>query len=110
MKMIHLKDIPHDGLPLFDRQMVFNSTGEFSKMSFSLITLLPGQRVPEEGYGFHTEDEYSIFIEGEVYTESGDFTGNIKSGEATLIPKGERHWCENKTNKPCILACVMIGD
>jgi len=74
----------------------------------SYITLLPGQRVPVSGTGVHEEDEYSFFVEGEVYTESGTFQGICRTGEGTLIPRGERHWCENRTDRPCRLLCVMI--
>ena len=104
-----LAQVPVNGLPLFEIQKVYNVQGDFSAMSFSLITLLPGQRVPAEGFSCHTQDEYSIFLEGCVYTESGDYKGDCGQGEATLIPRGEHHWCENRTDKPCKLVCTMIG-
>lgn len=108
MERFMISGISSDGLPMFDRKKVFTAQGEYTDMSFSYITLLPGKRVPAEGLGRHAEDEYSIFLEGEAYTESGDFKGTLKAGDATLIPKGETHWCENRTDKPCILACVML--
>lgn len=108
MEKIQLADVPVNGLPLYERQTVFSPKGDFSAFTFSLITLLPGQRVPTQGTGRHEEDEYSIFLEGEVYTESGAYKGVCGQGEATLIPKGEVHWCENRTDKPCRLVCVMI--
>lgn len=109
MEKIKLADVPVKGLPLFEIQKVYNVQGDFFSMSFSLITLLPGQRVPADGFSCHQEDEYSIFLEGTVYTESGGFKGDCGVGEATLIPKGETHWCENRTDKPCRLVCVMTG-
>ena len=108
MRKIKLAEQPVKGLPLYETQRLFAAAGEFTDMSVSYITLLPGKRVPESGTGFHAEDEYSFFLEGEVYTESGEFKGMCGAGEATLIPRGERHWCENRSDKPCRLVCVML--
>jgi len=108
MKKLSLENIPATGLPLYEMQQLFNITQNISDVKISYITLLPGNRVPTSGEGVHTEDEYSIFIEGEVYTESGDFRGICRKGDATLIPRGEYHWCENRTDKPCRIVCVMV--
>lgn len=108
MKKITLSEVPVTGLPLYEMQKIFQEKGTYTDMTISLVTLLPGQRVPTEGTGKHEEDEYSVFIEGEVYTESGDFGGLCKQGEATLIPRGEAHWCENRTDKACQLVCVLL--
>ncbi|MGI6497305.1 MAG: cupin domain-containing protein [Oscillospiraceae bacterium] len=108
MKKIQLNECPMIGLPLYEMQQLFGASGDFSGMSISYITLLPGRRVPTSGTGVHTGDEYSFFLEGEVYTESGDYKGVCQAGEGTLIPRGERHWCENRTDRPCRLLCVMV--
>lgn len=108
MEKIKLDNIPVTGLPLYEMQRLFTAAGSFSQMSVSYITLLPGHRVPTSGTGVHEEDEYSFFLEGEVYTESGDFQDVCRVGEGTLIPRGERHWCENRTDRPCRLLCVLV--
>ena len=108
MEKIVLDDLPAKGLPLYELRRLFTASGSFRDMTISYITLLPGQRVPETGDGWHEEDEYSFFLEGEVYTVSGDFSGVCGAGEGTLIPRGEHHWCENRTDQPCRLVCVMI--
>lgn len=108
MKKLHIGDLPVTGLPLYEMQKIFMADGQYTDMTLSLVTLLPGKRVPTEGTGVHAEDEYSVFIEGEVYTESGNFADICKAGEATLIPRGEAHWCENRTDKPCKLVCVLL--
>jgi mannose-6-phosphate isomerase-like protein (cupin superfamily) len=108
MEKIQLNELPVGGLPLYEMQRLFGASGHFRSMSMSYITLLPGHRVPDFGTGVHTADEYSFFLEGEVYTESGDYQGICRAGEGTLIPRGERHWCENRTDRPCRLLCVMI--
>ena len=109
MKKIALCDVPVTGRPLFEMQTLFEVTQKAEKISISYITLLPGKRVPEgDGFSCHTGDEYSFFLEGEVYTETGEFAGISKAGDATLIPRGEKHWCENRTDKPCRIACVMV--
>jgi mannose-6-phosphate isomerase-like protein (cupin superfamily) len=108
MEKIKLDQIPVGGLPLYEMQRLFGASGTFTDMSFSYITLLPGKRVPDSGVGFHAEDEYSFFLEGEVYTESGAYKGMCSAGEGTLIPRGETHWCENRSDKPCRLVCVLL--
>ncbi|MGL4606238.1 MAG: cupin domain-containing protein [Eubacteriaceae bacterium] len=107
MKKIKLKEIPVNGMPLYEMQQLFHITSKSDEMKLSYITLLPGKRVPLAGVGSHEEDEYSFFIEGEVYTESGDFKGICKKGDATLIPRGEMHWCENRTEEPCRIICLL---
>ncbi|MEG2001406.1 MAG: cupin domain-containing protein [Evtepia sp.] len=103
-----LTQIPVDGLPLYEMQHIFHATKPANDVTFNYITLLPHQRVPLEGTGFHDADEYSFFVEGEVYTESGEMKTTCKAGDATLIPLGEHHWCENRTDTPCRLVCMMI--
>ncbi len=107
MEKISLDQIPVTGLPLYEMRQLFRASGNFSDVKISYITLLPGNRVPVSGTGVHQEDEYSFFLEGEVYTESGGFQGICRKGDATLIPRGEAHWCENRTDKPCRLVCVL---
>lgn len=107
MEKIKLDHIPVTGLPLYEMQRLFNVSGSFSNISINYITLLPGVRVPESDTGVHSEDEYSFFLDGEVYTESGNFKGVCRAGEGTLIPRGEHHWCENRTDRPCHLLCVL---
>ncbi|MEG2038851.1 MAG: cupin domain-containing protein, partial [Oscillospiraceae bacterium] len=85
-----------------------NISGDLTNVELNMITMPPGVRVPVEGTGFHDADEYSVFIDGEMYTESGNDKSIVKKGMATLIPKGEKHWCINKTDKPCTLLCMMV--
>ncbi|HZK24954.1 MAG TPA: cupin domain-containing protein [Oscillospiraceae bacterium] len=108
MKKVTLDSVPITGLPLYEMQQLFQINEPCSEIKISYITLLPGQRVPESGTGVHEEDEYSYFIEGEVYTESGDYQGVCGKGDATLIPQGEAHWSENLTDKPCRIVCVLV--
>lgn len=108
MNTIDVKNIKAVGLPLYEMKEMFNADGNFNNIKISLISINPGERIPKEGYGFHDGDEYSYFLSGEVYTESGNDKGIIGEGKATLIPKGEHHWCENRTDKPCTLVCVMV--
>lgn len=102
------KEIKSTGMPLYDLRKIFKMTGDYTDVDFSLITIQPGARVPAAGDGFHEADEYSYFLEGEVYTVSGEDVGVVGKGQATLIPRGERHWCENRTDKPCTLVCMMV--
>lgn len=108
MELIHVPNVEPHGLPLYEMRELFHIEGGYTDAKWSLITILPGSRVPETGDGFHDADEYSYFLEGEVYTESGRDIGVVGKGMATLIPKGEHHWCENRTDKPCTLVCLMV--
>ena len=108
MTLLDVSKLDAVGAPLYDMRKIFQIDAPASKISFSLITIQPGSRVPEVGDGFHSGDEYSYFLEGEVYTVSGDDVGTVGAGMATLIPRGEHHWCENRTDKPCTLVCMMV--
>lgn len=108
MTLLEVDQLESVGMPLYDMRKIFKMSGDFEMVDFSLITIQPGARVPENGDGFHEADEYSYFLEGEVYSVSGDFVGDVGKGQATLIPRGEHHWCENRTDKPCILVCMMV--
>lgn len=108
MRKIKVEDLPVAGLPLYEMQKLFQVSRPCREVSFSVITLLPGKRVPVSGDGFHDADEYSFFLEGEVYTVSGEWSGICGKGDATLIPMGEHHWCENRTDRPCRLVCMMV--
>ena len=106
MTLLEAKNLNATGQPLYEMRKLFEMKG-IKAANMSIITILPGSRVPEKGAGCHEGDEYSYFLEGEVYTESGENKGVVGKGMATLIPKGEWHWCENRTDKPCTLVCVM---
>lgn len=108
MKKISLSDIPKTGAPLYEMQTLAQLEGPTGGVSMSYITLLPGKRVPTEDFSCHDADEYSFFISGSVYTEAGGFKGECAAGEATLIPMGEKHWCENRTNEPCVIVCALV--
>lgn len=108
MKKVLLSDIPKTGEPLYEMQTFAQLQGPTGGVSMSYITLLPGKRVPDAGFSCHDADEYSFFLDGSVYTESGDFKGLCAAGEGTLIPMGEKHWCENRTDKPCTLVCALV--
>jgi len=108
MKKIDLSGIPKTGLPLYEMQTLATIAGPTGGVAMSYITLLPGRRVPTEGFSCHDADEYSFFISGSVYTEAGDFKGDCRAGDGTLIPMGEKHWCENRTDEPCTIVCALI--
>ena len=108
MTVTKIKDVESIGAPLYDMRTILNEKGEYNIVKFTVITMPPHVRVPAEGFSCHEEDEYSYFIEGGLYTESGDVKYETMPGDITLIPKGEKHWCENRTDKPCTLVCVMV--
>lgn len=108
MEVIHVNDVDPVGMPMYEMQKIFNKKDEFTDVSMSVVTLLPGERVPREGTGSHEEDEYSFFISGEVDTYCDGKHIVVKKGDATLIPAGQEHWAINNTNEPCVLVCFMV--
>ncbi|MBR2743579.1 MAG: cupin domain-containing protein [Clostridia bacterium] len=108
MQIKKLSDFSSVGAPLYDMRVVLNETGGREAVKFSVITFEPHVRVPETGESVHTEDEYSFFIEGSLYTESGETRAVVSAGDVTLIPAGERHFCENRSDEKCTLVCVMV--
>ena len=108
MQITKLSDYPSVGAPLYDMRVLLNKTGKHEVVKFSVITFEPHVRVPLEGESVHEEDEYSFFIEGGLYTESGDTRTEVRAGDVTLIPSGERHFCENRSDEKCTLVCVMV--
>ena len=108
MQLLNIKDVAPTGAPLYDMHTIFDISGDYSIVKISVITMPPGVRVPESGMSCHSEDEYSYFVEGSLYTQSGGEAFTISKGDATLIPRNEEHYCENRTNENCTLVCVMV--
>lgn len=108
MNIINLSEMESKGMPMYDMRRLFNADGAFENMTFSYIALQPGLRIPPEGFSCHDADEYSYFVSGEVFTYSGGEEVTVKAGQATLIPKGEKHWCINRGTEPCVIICAML--
>ena len=68
----------------------------------------PNCRVPEEGYGKHDFDEYSYVISGQIKAKIGNSYVNLKEGEFSYIPEGEKHYSENKSKENCKLIWVKV--
>lgn len=108
MKKVNINDIDPVGMPMYEMKKLFNKQDNFNEMSMSVISLLPGERVPAEGMSCHEEDEYSFFISGEVDTYCDGKYSVEKAGDATFIPAGMEHWCINNGSEPCKLVCFML--
>ncbi len=68
----------------------------------------PYSRVPEEGYGTHDFDEYSYVFSGEIKARIGDADVIISEGSFSFIPKGMKHFSENKSENICKLIWVKV--
>lgn len=108
MEKFNIDEVQPIGMPMYEMKRLFEEKGSFSEFSMSVISLMPGERVPAEGVSRHEEDEYSYFLSGEVNTYSDGKYSVEKAGEATFIPAGEEHWCINKESEPCVIVCVMV--
>ena len=104
-----VEDVQGHGMPLYEMKKLFSASGNYSTMSFSYIEIQPGQRVPEEGYSVHKQDEYSYFINGQLVSHNAGIDSIVGEGDATLIPRGEKHWCKNEGTEPVMIICAMIG-
>ncbi|MBQ3378956.1 MAG: cupin domain-containing protein [Clostridia bacterium] len=108
MEIKKISEFSSTGAPLYDMRVILNKTGKHEIVKFSVITFEPHVRVPETGESVHEEDEYSFFIDGALYTQSGATQADVSAGDVTLIPAGERHFCENRSDEKCTLVCVMV--
>ncbi len=108
MKKINVSDLDSKVTPFYSITDIFKVQDQFTDMKFGLVEIKPGMRVPEAGYSCHEEDEYSYFISGSLYSWNAGEASEVTAGEATLIPKGEEHYCINKGTEPCVIACVML--
>ncbi len=108
MDRIKISEIIPTGMPLYEMRTAFTKSGSFSNVSMSVISLTPGERIPSVGESCHDADEYSYIISGKIKTHCGGETTYEEGGSASLIPKGESHWCINEGDEPCILVCFMV--
>lgn len=71
----------------------FNEENQANKrVSMGLIKLKPGQKIPDEGFSRHEQDEYSYVIKGDVHTileDGSDIAATV--GDAQLIEANEGH-------------------
>ncbi len=108
MEYFEVSNVEATGLPLFEMKKIFDLDGDYKNISLNIVTIPPMSTVPKTGFSCHKEDEYAFFIEGELLTKSGGEEVLVKKGMATFIPRGEKHISENKTDKPCILVCMLV--
>lgn len=108
MKKVNIDDVESIGMPMYEMKKLFNKQDNYTEMTMSVISLMPGERVPAEGMSCHEEDEFSFFISGEVETYCNGKHSVEGAGDATFIPAGMEHWCINTTSEPCKLVCFML--
>ncbi len=53
--------------------------------------ILQGERVPQAGFSSHAQHELSVILSGRLKVQSGDWYGEISSGDITIIPAQEEH-------------------
>lgn len=103
-----IKQIQGHGMPVYEMKSLFTAKGQFTNMQFSYIMIQPRQRVPQEGFSKHTQDEYSYIVSGKLFSHNAGVESYVQAGDATLIPKGEEHWCENVGEEPVVIICTML--
>ena len=89
-------------------QNLFHDKYPNAEVKFGFVSIPAGERLPSEGTTFHEEQEYSFITKGVLIGESGGLPFEIKAGEASLIPAGEIHWCENEGKEPVELIFALV--
>lgn len=108
MEKININEVEAFGMPVYEMKKLFSKQGNFQEVNMSIVSITPGERVPAVGMSCHEEDEYSYIFSGEIDTYCDGKYSTEKTGDATLIPAGEEHWCINKSNEPCMIVCFMV--
>jgi mannose-6-phosphate isomerase-like protein (cupin superfamily) len=63
---------------------------------------------PSRSHHFHSDFEECIYVlsgEGKTEADSGDYS--LKTGDAIVIPPGEKHATRNTGSKPLVLLCFF---
>lgn len=89
---------------------LFEEKTEFVDMQFGTVTIAPGERVPQEGFSKHEENEYSVIIKGKIEGESGGKPFSVSESNATLIASGEQHWAINSGEEPCEIVWALVKE
>ncbi|MBO8137847.1 MAG: cupin domain-containing protein [Desulfotomaculum sp.] len=79
-----------------------------AKVTFGIVVVPPGTRVPAEGAGAHDGDEYSLILKGSLLSVSGGKEYRVSEGQAAFIPAGEEHWSINDGNEDCEIVWAII--
>lgn len=88
----------------------FNEENQANKrVSMGLIKLKPGEKIPDEGYSRHTQDEYSYVIKGDVHTILEDGTDIPATvGDAQLIEANEGHINYNNGDEEAEVVWMLV--
>lgn len=89
-------------------QNLFHDQYPNAEVKFGFVTVPVGERLPAEGTTFHEEQEYSYVLKGTLKGVSGGQPYEISAGEASFIPAGEEHWCENIGEEPVELIFALV--
>lgn len=89
-------------------QNLFHDQFPNAEVKFGYVTVPAGERLPAEGTTFHEEQEYSFITKGKLIGKSGGEPFEISAGEASFIPAGEVHWCQNPGDEPVELIFALV--
>ena len=80
-----------------------------NRVSMGLIKLKPGQKIPDEGFSRHEQDEYSYVIKGNVHTileDGSDIAATV--GDAQLIEANEGHINYNDGDEEAEVVWMLV--
>ncbi|MFV9511351.1 cupin domain-containing protein [Tepidibacillus sp. LV47] len=109
MKVVSIKELKDQNLKDINMKILFDETMvEGSKVTFGIVQIPPGARIPENGYGVHDGDEYALILKGSILVESGGNEFRVSGGHATFIPANEEHLSYNDGDQPCEIVWALV--
>ena len=85
------------------RELAGNPTGNAVNQSLAEATVAPGAETAEH---FHrTSEEIYLFTRGMGKMRLDDEEGDVRAGDAVVIPPGTRHKLLNTGTEPLVLMC-----
>ncbi|MGX4685753.1 cupin domain-containing protein [Vagococcus sp. JNUCC 83] len=88
----------------------FDETNQKNKrVKMGLIRLQPGEKIPDEGYSRHEQDEFSYVLKGECHTILEDGQDILAlPGDAQLIEANEGHINYNSSNEVAEVVWMLV--
>ncbi|MDQ0338747.1 quercetin dioxygenase-like cupin family protein [Caldalkalibacillus uzonensis] len=109
MKIISVKDVPPDQTsPVTMKKLFTEEDTAGGRITFGVVTIPPGERVPVEGLSIHDQDEYALVLKGSIRTMSAGKEVRVARGQATFIPAGEAHWAYNDGDEECEIVWALV--
>lgn len=110
MEIVSTSDVKSSSQTEVIMKTIFDETViEGGRTAFGTVIIPPGARIPLEGTGSHTQDEYGLILKGSMLAMSGGKEYRVVAGQATFIPQGEKHWAYNDGQEDCEIVWALVS-